>query len=78
MVGHKDTKYMRTAIFFEQNSAMLVQGKIESKYRTLEDLQNCQVDPRSVCVPEGGAMGTFWKKVVASQYVVASTKVNRS
>ncbi|CAN8069706.1 unnamed protein product [Agarophyton chilense] len=46
-------------------TASLVQESITSNFRTAIDLQTCRIKPSEVCLVNGGALETLWKRSIA-------------
>lgn len=48
-------------------SALLVQEKIFSPFRSIEDVKNCYIPAEDVCIPQGGAVEEYWNNAVATK-----------
>lgn len=48
----------------------LLRETYQSKFRSIEDLTNCRIEPERLCIPANGVAQVFWQKAVQTSYVV--------
>lgn len=46
-------------------TASLVTGHVQSVYRNIDDFKNCHIPAEEVCIPNGGAVESFWRNSIS-------------